>query len=186
MFAEMLLVVQLALGTVFVLSAAGKLRDPKSFARGVVDYRILPPPLAYSLGFLLIGLEAWLAIAHLTGWLLAVAVPVGLGTLASFAAAVGVNLGRGRALPCYCFGARSGETISLRTMARVLFLVGAELLLLGEPSLFASSQIVYPGRIASLSQLGLAFFWATFTLVVISWLLNSPEVRDVVKHSEVG
>ena len=44
MFAEMLLVVQLALGTVFVLSAAGKLRDPKSFARGVVDYRILPPP----------------------------------------------------------------------------------------------------------------------------------------------
>ena len=181
MLAEIRLVAQLALGVVFVLSAAGKLRDPAGFARGVVDYQILPASLAYPAGLLIIGLEGWLAIAHLTGLLLAIAVPLGFGTLVSFAVAVGVNLRRGRALPCYCFGGRGGETISVRTLARLLLLVGGEVLLLADPSLFTGSQIVYPGRITNFSELALPLFWATFLLVAGSWLLSLPDLVDLLR-----
>ena len=181
MFAEVRLVMQLALGLVFLLSAAGKLRDPAGFARGVVDYRILPASLAYPLGFLILGIEGWLAIAHLTGWLLAAAVRVGFGTLASFAVAVGVNLARGRALPCYCFSGHGGETISGRTLARLLLLLSGEAHLLAHSNLLTTSQLAYTGRSVSFGDLALALFWATFLLVVGSWVLNFPDLVGMLR-----
>ncbi len=184
MHSDALLVVRLALGTVFALSAVGKLRDPKGFARGVIEYQVIPASLAYPFGFFFIVLESWLAIAHLTGWLLTAAIPVALGTLASFATAVGVNLRRGRVLPCYCFGNRTGEQISPRTLVRTLFLAGAELFLLAVRGLVTRNQIVYSGRIESFSELGLAFFWATFVLVTGSWVFVSPEFVDALRPRE--
>lgn len=60
---------QLGLGIVFLLSALPKLRRPLAFARSVVEYEILPAKVAYVFGLALIPLEAFLAIACLTGWL---------------------------------------------------------------------------------------------------------------------
>jgi len=179
MLADAFLVIQLALGLVFAVTATAKLRAPKVFARGVVDYRIVPHSLAYPLGFVLIGAEALLAIAHLTGCLLAIAIPLGFGMLTSFAVAVSVNLSRGRSLPCYCFGGNSEEQISLHTLTRVLLLTGAELFLFAQPNLFSRGQIIYPRKIASLSQVGLAFFWAAFLLAVLSWVFNLRWIEDV-------
>src|SRR5258708_40335619 len=45
------------------------------------------------------------------GWHLRLAVPLGIGTLITFAVAVAINLYRGRDLPCYCFDLSGGESI---------------------------------------------------------------------------
>jgi hypothetical protein len=180
MIDETRLVVQLAIGLIFLLSAPGKLLNPSGFARGVMEYQVLPESLAYGVGLLLIPLEVFLAVSHLTGWLLAFAVPIGLAMLASFATAVAVNLRRGRVLPCYCFGGYGGETIAGGTLARLLLLFAGELLLLADPSLFMTGQLVYPDRITSFSELGLTLFWAMFLLVVGFWFLS---VTDVIKLS---
>ena len=174
------LVVQLAIGLVFLLSAPGKLLNPRGFARGVSEYQVLPESLGYRVGLFLIPLEVFLAVSHLSGWLLAFAVPLGLAMLASFATAVAVNLKRGRVLPCYCFGGHGGETISGHTLGRLLLLFASELLLLADPSLFMASQVIYPDRIASLLGFGLALFWAMFLLVAGFWLLSATDVIELL------
>ena len=112
MILETKIVLQLAIGMVLLLASAGKWRHPLRFAQGVVEYEILPTGPAYWFGLLLIPLESWLAVAHLTGWLLRFAAPTALGMFVVFGLAVGVNLVRGRALPCFCFGARETQVIS--------------------------------------------------------------------------
>ncbi len=184
MFPEIGLTVQLALGVVFLLSATGKLRDPAGFARGLADYQILPGSIAYAVGILVIVFESGVAIAHLTGRLLVVAVPLGCGMFASFTVAVSVNLARGRALPCYCFSGRGGETISGRTLTWLLLVMACEVVLLADPTLFKGSPVVSPLRWSSLSQAGLAFLWATLLLLVGSWFLNLPEVISVLRSGK--
>jgi hypothetical protein len=157
-------VVQLAIGFVFLLSTAGKLRNPRSFIEGVVDYRVLPASLALFFGMLVIPLEFWLALAHLTGWTLNLAVPIGLILLVVFAVAITVNLLRGRILPCHCFGASRGESISRRSIGRVLLLASGEAFLIPERSFLSRQSISFP---ASTS-----FFWAAILLITASWLLN--------------
>lgn len=186
MFVEMQLVVQLALGIVFAFSTVAKLRDPTSFARGVADYHILTASAAYPVGLLIICLEGWLAIAHLTGWLLAVAVPLGFAMVASFTVAVAVNIERGRALPCYCFGSRSGERISGRTVARLLLLLSCEALLLANHDLFTANHVVFPQQVTGLLEFGFALFWATFLLVVGSWLLSLPDLVLLLRPRKTG
>lgn len=179
MIDEMRLVVQFAVGLVFLLSVSSKLMNPREFARGVKEYQILPAYLTSSVALLLIPLEAFLAVSHLTGWLLKFAVPAGLLTLASFATAVSVNLRRGRALRCYCFD--SGETISVLTLVRLILLVAGEVLLLTDPSLFMMSRLVYPHQISSLSQIGLGLFWAVFFLVAGFWLLSVSDMMELLR-----
>jgi len=181
MLDETRLVLQLAIGLVFLLSACGKLLNPHGFARGVMDYQVLPNSLAYGVGLVLIPVEVLLAVSHLSGWLLAFAVPLALAILASFAAAVAVNLRRRRVLPCYCFGDHGGETISRRSLIRLLLLVAGELLLLANPTLFATSQLVYPHRLAGFSDLGLVLFWAIFLLVAGLWFLSIADVMEVLR-----
>src|SRR5207247_3258530 len=109
--------------------SAGQLRDQTAYVTGGAHYSVHPTWVAYFLGSLIIPLEAWLAVAHLTGWMAPVAVPLGLVMLVLFAVAVFVNLRHGRVLPCYCFG-RGGEMISGRTLARLFLLSSSELLVL--------------------------------------------------------
>lgn len=176
------LVAQLAVGIVFLLAVAGKLRDPRGFARGVADYRILPPASARPFAFALIPVEAFLALSHLTGWRLAVGAPLGLATLACFAAAVAVNLWRDRDLPCHCFGG-GGETISGRTLGRLLLLAGAEGLILTGPALFAGAagRLVYPHALAGPGDLGRALLWAAFSLVAGQWLLAAKDLAELAR-----
>ncbi|MCI0627781.1 MAG: hypothetical protein L0387_40050 [Acidobacteria bacterium] len=184
MFAEVRLEVQLALGIVFALSAAGKMRDPTGFARGVADYNVLPASMSYLVALIVIALESYLAIAHLTGRLLTVAAILGFGMLSSFAVAVAVNLARGRALPCFCFGSRGEKTISGRTLARLLLLMSVELFIVVNPSPATGIRMIYPVRITDLPDLGLAFLGATFLLLVGCWLLNLPDLIELLQSSK--
>lgn len=169
MLTELLASVQLALALVFLFSTAGKLRNPRRFALGLADYNVLPTRFVNFAAFLVIALEGLLALAHLTGRLLAIVLPLGIGLLASFAFVVGVNLKRGRPLSCHCFG-RDGDTISRATLARLALLAS------GEAFLLEMHEPIYPTHLAP-GDLGVAVFWATLLLIAGLWLST---VRDVV------
>jgi hypothetical protein len=186
MITNLLLVVQLAIGTVLLLASLGKWRDPVDFARGVTDYEVLPDWLAYVFGLLLIPLETLIAVSHLTGWWISAAVLTGLAMFATFAVAIAINLARGRSLPCYCFGDGEGEAISAQALARVLLLLGGEGLLLAFPGKPGTSRLVYH-QIASLSQFGFALFWTAILLVSGMWILGLPDLLELMRsHSSAG
>ena len=174
MLAELRFVTQLAVGVVFLTSAAVKVGDPRGFARGVSDYQVVWPFLATPLSFVVISLESWLAVVHLAGWALTIAVPIGIAMLAGFATGVGVNLARGRALPCYCFG-RGSEFISGRSLVRLLLLISGEALLL------TTNRIQYPRQFTRLPELALALFWAIVLLMTGSWLLSFGDLVALLR-----
>jgi hypothetical protein len=170
---KLYLVVQLAIGIVFTMSFIGKLWSRGGFTEGLEAYRIVPSSWATFSALTIIALEACVASAHLTGYFLRVALVVGLGLLGSFGIAVGVNLGRGRALPCYCFGG-SESLISHTTLLR-LALLG-----FGEALLLKIHHPIYSLGI-ELSQLGLAVFWSIFLLVVSFWFFALADVLQLVR-----
>lgn len=173
MSAELRFVVQLALGIVFLVSTASKAFDPRGFARGVADYEMLPPWLVSPASCLIIVLEGWSAVAHITGWLLMIAMPIGVALFVSFAAAVSSNLRRGRAVACHCFGSH-GEAISSHTLGRLILLIGCETYLL------TRHRPVYLQEVA-LQEIGLALFWATFSLLVALWLVSCVDVGRLLR-----
>ncbi len=183
MIAKILLVVQLAIGTVLLLASAGKWRDPMGFARGVADYEILPAWLSVAFGLLLIPVETWLAFSHLTGWWISLSASLGLVMFASFSVAVGINLARGRALPCYCFGDAGSETISVRALGRLSLLLVGEGLLLFSPGQARPRGLVYH-QLASLQELGFALFWTALLMITVMWLLALTDLVELLRsHS---
>jgi methylamine utilization protein MauE len=55
MQSKMTLVIQLAVGLVFLLPVKGKLLNPRGFAQGVMEYQVLPDRVSYLAGLLLIS-----------------------------------------------------------------------------------------------------------------------------------
>lgn len=115
-------------------------------------------------------MESFLAVSHVTGYLLELGLMGGLGLIAAFAVAVGANLRRGRALPCYCLGG-GGSTISGATLVRLALLAS------GEAFLLKMYQPIYPAGMSP-SQLGFSLFWSILLLVAGLWLFA---VEDVVR-----
>jgi len=130
----------------------------------------------------IIVVESWLAIAHLTGWWLRLAVPVGFGVFAGFAVAVAINLRRGRPLPCYCFDATGGEPISVITLSRLVLLLSTQVFLLANPNFFTRNGVVHE-QIHGVTEFGLAACWVAFLLVAFSWLLTLPELAELLRQS---
>jgi Methylamine utilisation protein MauE len=177
MTAQARLVVELAVGAVFLLAFASKLPHPWRFALGAADYEVLPRPLALAFGVLLIPMEGFVAASHLSGWRLGWGALLGLALLAAFAVAVAVNLRRGRGLPCHCLDGRGDETLSARSLARLVLLLAGELFLVCDPELLARpDRLVHPEQAATLPDLGLAALWATGVLLAASWLLRADEI----------
>jgi len=124
---------QVALGLVLLVSGFGKMRDRHSLVAGALRYRVLAPgvvrPAAALLPFVEMGLGAalLLGVSHRpTGW-------VAAALFAVFAVAVGINLRRGRAIPCHCFGASAADRIGPLSLARLLFLISWRCSLLVRP-----------------------------------------------------
>src|ERR671925_2113741 len=127
---EIQLALSLALGLVFACSASSKLAAPRRFLHGVVEYRVLPSSISSFVGALLIPVEAALAVCHVSGRGLSIAVPAAIAVLFAFVIAAGAQLSRGRQSPCYCFDVTGEELVSGRTLARLSLLLAAEALLL--------------------------------------------------------
>jgi Methylamine utilisation protein MauE len=178
MIESLFLLVQLSLGLVFLAAFATKVRAPAELLRGIAEYEVLPPSLARAAGILLIPMEGFLALAHLTGWMLAPASIAGLATLSAFTVAVSVNLGRRRDLPCHCFGGGGKERISRKTLARLLLMLGGELAVLAGVGLAPErfEGWVFPARIQSASELIHTALLCVLLLTVSAWLLRARDV----------
>jgi uncharacterized membrane protein YphA (DoxX/SURF4 family) len=113
----------LVVGAVLVVSGVGKLRDPSGFVLAVLDYEVLPRPLATAyartvpLAEIVCGPALLAGIAPMASGALAAAL------LTSFLIGVSVNLARGRDLDCHCFGPGSSEPLGWTTLARISILL---------------------------------------------------------------
>lgn len=178
---KILLVIQLAIGTVLLFSGLSKVRDPLGFAHGVEDYEVLPDRLAVIFGLLVVPLEIAIAVSHLTGWWISTAVILGLAMFGSFAVAVAINLARGRSLPCYCFGDGAHETISAQTLVRLLLLIAGEGLLLLSLQRSGTANSVL--ELATPQEFGMALFWTAVVVVAAMWILGLPDLLELLRSS---
>ena len=134
---------QLAVGAVFVASAVPKLRNPRWFAGVVAGYELLPRRAAAAAAPMVVGLEAFLAVAFLTGWAMAPALVLAACLVAAFVWGTRTNLRRGREIDCGCFGA-TDERISQRSIERQGLLLAA-LAVLAALVATAHAEAVTPG-----------------------------------------
>jgi len=113
----------IALGGVFLASATPKLRDPRAFVLGVLDYDVVPPALGSRYGWVLPPIELFVALLLLTGTAVRAAAMLALLLLLSFLVGVGHNLARGRDLDCHCFGPAVKRRIGWGILAQDLALL---------------------------------------------------------------
>lgn len=168
---------QLAVGCVFVLSVLPKLRRPAAFVRTVEGYELLPRLLAPAAAGAVIAVEAALAFCLITGWLLAIALPVAAVTLIGFGVAAAINLRRGRDVVCGCFGSPT-ERVSGRSVARVLLLLGAVAI----AGIFGGVSVgELAGEDDALAYVVNMAGVAASLLLASMWLLTLPELRTVLR-----
>jgi uncharacterized membrane protein YphA (DoxX/SURF4 family) len=115
------LVLRLTLGLIFLLSAVAKLRDPAAFVQGVLEYRVLPAPLARVYGRALPFVELGTALLLLSGILLVLATGVAVLMLISFAVAIAIVTLQGHSLACNCFGVAQRSVVGWYTLVRDVF-----------------------------------------------------------------
>jgi uncharacterized membrane protein YphA (DoxX/SURF4 family) len=121
---DLQLVLRLVLGLIFLVSALAKLRDPAAFVRGVLDYRVLPRPLAQVYGWLLPFVEVGTALLLLSGLFPPLAASLAVLILTSFAIAIVVAIMQGREVGCHCFGsAQRRGSVGWHTLLRDLVLL---------------------------------------------------------------
>ncbi len=107
----------------FGFAAVHKLRSPAQFAGTLSGYRVLPAFLSAPASVLLPILEGLTALGLLLGRTREAASLLGCGLLVAYAAAMGVNLLRGRRhLDCGCLGAHQRGRISGALVWRNLLL----------------------------------------------------------------
>lgn len=178
MTTDLRLAAQFALGLVFLMSALPKARDPRRFARHVIDYKVIPDPLAVAAAWALIPAEIFLAFAFLTGWMIRLALPLATLCIIGFLIAVATNLRRDRTIPCGCFG-NNEERIGLPTVARLLLLLGAvaTVAAIEEPT---GKVLTYPDVFTApetlITRLLPTSFLAGFLLLLGAWLLELPKL----------
>jgi len=169
---------QLSLGIVFLFSSLPKLRRPLAFTGAVVEYKILPAQVAHVFAFALIPLEAFLAVAFLTGWWIDIALPLAAVLLSLFLIAVAINLRRGRNIPCGCLG-NTSELISPRILARLLLLLTVVMFLTAFRS---TSGVALPGLagmtadVSTLIYVIQTVFLSIFFILLSAWILHLPEL----------
>jgi hypothetical protein len=103
----------------FGSACAHKLRDLETFGATLAQYRVLPGSLVSPAALLLPILEGLIAVGLLIGSIREPASLVGAALLATYAAAMGLNLLRGRRqLECGCLGPRGGGVVSASLVCR--------------------------------------------------------------------
>ena len=168
-------VLQLALGFVFLVSAGGKAVHAQEFVDGLREYDLIPRALLRSAAAGLIGIEALLAVAHLTGIFLAPLLVVELMLLAGFLGVTVFALRRRSSARCLCFG-RPGEAVSPRSAARLAIMIAGTAAL----SVHAASAEWQPVIIHWDLPEGMnAILGAVLALIVTSWLLSSQDVFQI-------
>jgi Methylamine utilisation protein MauE len=173
---ESTIVLQLAIGIVFVLSSAPKIRRPIEFARAMTGYGVIPSAWSLPVAIAIVSCEACIALAHLSGVLLQPAIVLCIALLLVLLLTVLRVLRRGTAVRCACFGS-AAEVVSGRTLARVLLLLGAEMLL------WFGTQAAAPRAELRLEQIIGGAMVAVLYLTLLSWLFAVPDFRVLLRRA---
>jgi uncharacterized membrane protein YphA (DoxX/SURF4 family) len=99
-------VARFGLGATFVYAAVAKIADPPAFAHEVFNYRLLPGAAVNALALWLPWIELVAGIAVLAGVWQKPAIAILSALLVVFVVAISINLARGRAIDCGCFGGK--------------------------------------------------------------------------------
>jgi hypothetical protein len=114
------------LSLLLLVAAGHKLRDVAHFRSTLADYRLMPESMVAAAGALVIAIEIAVAVALVT--LRTAGTVAAASLLTSYAAAIGVNLVRGRRhIDCGCAGPALRQPISGWLVARNAALVGTAL-----------------------------------------------------------
>lgn len=113
-----LLITNVTLGLFFLPAAAAKLRHINSFVAGVRDYEILPDRAVGPVALAIPAVEFGLGCALLIGLAPTVTGVLASILMASFLAAVAINIRRGRHINCSCYGVAATTRIGAGTVAR--------------------------------------------------------------------
>jgi len=173
-------VIQLTVGAIFAFSAAVKVIHPRDFLEGVREYQILPKQLTATVAVAVICAEAVLAILHLSGRLLAIALPLGALTLGAFVTAISINLARHANIQCHCFGAGRSEIISYRTLARASLALLAEIVLIQRLRMDWRTSMrpeVHTGQ-----ETIEAIAWVAVLLQASMWAINCADLSILVSR----
>ncbi len=126
------------LALLLLSTALHKARDFAAFRAAVTDYALAPGRFAAPIAVSLTAAEAALGVALLAPASLALRLPALAATallLALYAAAIGINLARGRRdIDCGCAGPNARQPLSEWLLARNALLVAAALVCLGGAS----------------------------------------------------
>ncbi len=116
-----------ALGLVFLIAGAAKLRDLHGFASTLHDFGVRSPALAGIAALLIPSAEAASGLLLIAGlWIQLASVAV-VTLLALFIAAIVPLLVVGSDVPCGCFGALPGERADVGLLIRDVVLLGVGL-----------------------------------------------------------
>ncbi len=162
---------RVCVGLVFLLAGAQKLSHWRLLPAVIANYRLLPRALAQPVSAVLPPLELVLGALLLSGLTAGWVAPAAIGLLGLFAAAMAINLKRGRdQIDCGCGQSFLKQTLRWTLVSRNLVL--AALLLPSFSSAPASLSLVAAGLSA-----GLGFF-LLYLLVNTLSALPRPDVRS--------
>jgi len=172
-------VVAMAVGIVFAYAAVTKLVNVPGLIAAIQAYKIVPGRLAsFSAGLLIAG-EVLIALAHLTGIGLRLAVIGTMALLSIFGVFAVTLIKRGDKRPCLCFGADRDEPFDRTSLVRISVLWVTEGLLYCALTISDGMTSVNSGRfinnIASLLlaalAVALASWFLAFSKIVRTWQL---------------
>jgi uncharacterized membrane protein YphA (DoxX/SURF4 family) len=122
-FSQLQIVVRTLIALTYLAAAIGKMRHWAVFQGVVANYRLLPEVLVAPFAYLLPPFEALLGAALLLGLLAPWAEVAAAALLLLFAAAMAVNIIRGRRhIDCGCFQSALKQTLNWILVARNAFL----------------------------------------------------------------
>ena len=158
------------LGTVFALAGLAKLPRGAQFEDAVRGYRLVPDRLAPPIA-------RWLPVLELAAGALLL---LGLGTapvaallgavLVVFTGAVAINLARGRAIDCGCYGAGPSRTIGWSTLVRNLGLLAMAVVVTAvAPAAFALDSVLGLGSRHGVSSQDAVGLLVAATVAVLSF-----------------
>lgn len=178
--------IQLALAGVLVFAAASKARDFRGFRETLAAYELLPKRIVAPTTALVIVAESATSAALASGITAPAAIAAAGVLFGGFAIAVGVNLRRGRAIPCGCFGDDAMAISGLTLVRLALLLTGVVSLALfavrGHP-LVTPSRLT-PGGVASTLHFLVASAGLAASLVLAgAW---SIALRDLLTLARIG
>jgi len=158
------------LGTVFALAGLAKLPRRAQFEDAVRGYRLVPDRLAPRIARWLPVLELDAGALLLLGLATAPVAALLGAVLVVFTGAVAINLARGRAIDCGCYGAGPSRTIGWSTLVRNLGLLAmAVVVTAAAPAAFALDSVLGLGSRHGVSSQDAVGLLVVATVAVLSF-----------------